>query len=169
MQVADQLRVGLGELPERAVQEFDAGRRRCAPELRLEGGLEAELAQLRFQRPHAAPAPGAPTGVAAPVAADLGGVDGVGTDVLGQRREQPGEQRVRGGVEAEPGSAGGKEVEVLGPTDSAPVDRLDVDETSLAEPLEVEPHGVRVQIRGASARSCADRRRVDRASSSYMA
>ena len=109
------------------------------------GRLEAELAQLRLERPYATLAPGAPTGVAAPVAPDPGGVGGFGTHVLRQRCEQPGEQRVRRGVEAEPGSAGGKEIEVLGPTDSAAVHRLDVDETSIVEPVEVEPHGVRVQ------------------------
>ncbi len=94
---------------------------------------------------HAALAPGTPAGVAAPVVADPGGVGTFGADVLRQRREQPGEQRVGGRVEAEPWGAGSQEVEVLGPADGAAVHRLDVDEPGVAEAVEVEPHGVRVQ------------------------
>ena len=45
--------------------------------------------------------PGAPAGLGAPDPAGLGRVGGVGAHPLGQRGEQPGEQRVGGRVEAE--------------------------------------------------------------------
>ena len=80
----------------------------------------------------------------APDPAGLGGVVGVGADPLGQRGEQAGEQRVRRRVEPEPGRTGAQEVEVLGPADGAAVDGLDVDQADLAQPLEVQAHGVGV-------------------------
>ena len=54
-----------------------------------------------------------------------------------------------GGSNPSPGAPALEEVEVLGPPDGAPVDRLDVDQADLAEPLEVQPHGVGVDARGA--------------------
>ena len=94
---------------------------------------------------HAAARPGASAGLGPPHEAGVGRVVGVGPEALGHRREQAGEQRVGGRIEAEPGGARRQEVVVLGPPDGAPVDGLGLDETGLAEPLEVEPDGVRVQ------------------------
>ena len=102
---------------------------------------------------------------AAPDPTGLGGVVGVGADPLGQCGEQAGEQRVRGRVEPEPGRAGAQEVEVLGTAHGAPVDRLDVDQADLAQPLEVQAHGVGVDAE-ALGEVRADSAAVERASSS---
>ena len=95
--------------------------------------------------PQAAAGPRALAGLDAPRVPGVGGVVGIGADALGQRGEQAGEQRVGRRVEPEPGRAGGEEVEVLRPPDRAAVDRLDVDQPGLAQPLEVQPDGVGVQ------------------------
>ena len=146
MQVADQLGVGLGELPERAVQEVDAGACRRGAVGDSSAGSKPSLVELGLERAEAAARLGCAGRRRLPQTRPVvGGVGGVGADALGQRGEQPGEQRVRGRVEAEPGRAGGEEVEVLGPADGAAVDGLDVDEAGLAEALEVEAHGVGVQ------------------------
>jgi hypothetical protein len=65
--------------------------------------------------------------------------------VLRERGEEAGEQGMGRRVEAEPGGAGGEEVEVLRAADGAAVHRFDVDQSGIAEAVEVEPHGVRVQ------------------------
>ena len=70
---------------------------------------------------------------------------GVRAHLLGHRREQPGEQRVRRRVETQAGRTGRQRVEVLGPADGAAVDRLDVDQAGVTQPLQVQPDGVGVQ------------------------
>ena len=90
--VAHQLGIGLGQLPERAVQEGDVGlpsARRSRPRARSRAGSaphSSALTQLRerVRRPASAPQP-------RPVSV---GVVAVGADALGQRGEQPGEQGV---------------------------------------------------------------------------
>ena len=57
---------------------------------------------------------------------------------------------------------------MLGPADGAAVHRLDVDQAGLAEPLEVEAHGVGVQAE-AVGELLGRERRVDVASSRYIA
>jgi hypothetical protein len=52
---------------------------------------------------------------------------------------------VRGWIEPERGRAVGEEVEVLGAPHRAAVHRFDVDESGFAQPLEVQPDGVRVE------------------------
>jgi hypothetical protein len=49
-----------------------------------------------------------------------------------------------GWVEAEAGRPGGEEIQMLGPPDGSSMHRLGVDEARLAEPLEVQSHGVGV-------------------------
>jgi len=79
--------------------------------------LESEAAHLRGQGLHAGTGPGALAGFLAPRPADLGGFVAVGADSFGQRGEQPGEQRVARGIEAEAGGTGGQRVDVTGPAD----------------------------------------------------
>ena len=143
VQVADQLGVGLGQLPERTVEELDAGGAAVGA-IGFQRGLEAELGELGLQRPEAAAGPGAGARLGAPDPTGGGGVVGVGADPLRHRREQPGQEGVGRRVEPEPGRARAQEVEVLRPAHGAAVDRLDVDQPRLAEPLEVEAHRVGV-------------------------
>jgi hypothetical protein len=84
VQIAHQLGVGLGEFPERAVQELDAGGIGGTGRLGLERGFEPELAELRFERTDAARAARAPPGLAPPVVPDAGRVGRIGADVLGE-------------------------------------------------------------------------------------
>ena len=67
-------------------------------------------------------------------------------DGLGERGEQAGEEHVRGRVEPEAGRTGRERVAVLRTADGAAVDDLDVDEARVLQPLEVQPHGVGVQV-----------------------
>ena len=57
----------------------------------------------------------------------------------------PASRACAGGSKPRPGRTGGERVEVLGPTDRAAVDRLDVDQARLPQPLEVQADGVGVQ------------------------
>ena len=145
VQVADELGVRLGQLAERAVQELDAGGALGGAVARLDRGLEPEPEQLGFQRPQAAAGPCALSGLDPPRVAGVGGVVGIGADALGERGQQAGEQRVGRRVEPESGRAGGEEVAVLRTTDRAAMDGLDVDQSDLTQPVEVQPDGVRVQ------------------------
>ncbi len=146
VQVAHQLGVGLGQLTERAVQEVDPGRSRLIAGPRR--GLEPEPAELGVERGEAAAGAGAGClcpAFASPCPPDVGGIDCLRTDALGERREQTGEEGVRRRVEADTGRVRGEEVLVLGPAHGAAADDLDVDEPGLAEPFEMEAHGVRVE------------------------
>src|SRR6266545_2087881 len=122
VQVADQLGVRLGELAERAMEELDAGGALVLAVGGVGCGLEAELSELVVERPQAAAGAGALAGFGAPCVTGVGGVLGIGTDAFGEGGEQAGEQRVRRGVETEPGRAVGEEVQVLGTPDSGAVD-----------------------------------------------
>ena len=76
----------------------------------------------------------------------VGGVVGVGADPLGQRGEQPGEQRVGRRVEAERRARRRRGSRGAGA--GRPCPRwigLDVDQAGFAQALEVEAHGVGVQ------------------------
>src|SRR5262245_29919812 len=145
VEVAHELGVRLGELAERAVQELDA----CPALVLTVGGLqrrlEAQPAELGLEGAQATARARATTGIGAPHAPGVGSIARVGTDALGERGEQAGEEHVRRWIEAERGRAVGEEVEVLGTPDGAAVHRFDVDESGLAQPLEVEPDGVRVE------------------------
>jgi hypothetical protein len=143
VEVAHQLRIRLGQLPERAVQELDAGGPAVAAVV-LQRGLEAELAELGLQRGEAVARPGAGAGFTPPDPAGGGGVVGIGADPFGHRGEEPGEQRVRRRVETEARRPRTEEVEVLGSPDGAPMDGLDVDQTRLAQAVEVQAHRVGV-------------------------
>src|SRR5438105_12994657 len=94
MQVADQLRIGLGQLPEGAVEEVDAdpaGVGATAAELRLHR-IEPETVELGHQRRQTAPPTLAPAvGVGAPPAAEVGGVEPVAAQLLGQGAQKAGE------------------------------------------------------------------------------
>ena len=107
--------------------------------------LEAEALELTDQRAHAARRPGASPGFGSPDEAGVGGVVGVGPQPLGHRREQPGEQRVGRRVEPEPGCTRCEEVAVLRSSDRPAVDGFGLDEPGVAEALEVQADGVRVQ------------------------
>ena len=98
VQVAHQLRVGLGELAERAVEELDAGAALVGAVGGLDRGLEPEPGQLALERAEAAPRPGAPAGVGAPHPAGLGGVDA--------RRRRPARPARRAGRRAARAPAG---------------------------------------------------------------
>ena len=76
--------------------------------------------------------------------AGIGGVLGVGTDPLGERGEQRGEQGMGRRIEADTRSPVGQEVEVLRTPDRAAVDGFDVDDADLAQAFEMEAHGVGV-------------------------
>src|SRR5260370_29359646 len=80
VEIADELGVGLGELPERAVQELDAGRTLVLAVGGVGRGLEAELGELVVERPHAAAGPGALAGLGPPGVTGVGGVIGIGAD-----------------------------------------------------------------------------------------
>ena len=108
-------------------------------------GSKPSREQLGLQRPQAAARPGALARLDPPGVAGVGGVVGIGADALGERGQQAGEQRVGRRVEAEAGRAGGEEVAVLRTTDGAAVDGLDVDQSDLAQAVEVQADGVRVQ------------------------
>src|SRR6266540_2667262 len=144
VQVADELGVRLGELAERAVQELDARATLRRAVAGLDRRLEAEPVELALERTQTAARAGTTTRFDTPGAARVGGVVGLGTDTLGERGQQPGEQCVRGRVEAEPGCPRCEEVEVLRATDGAAVHGLDVDEAGVPEPLEVEADRVGV-------------------------
>ena len=102
VQVADELRVRLGELAERAVQELDADRALGGAVAGLDARARSRAGRARGSSAReAAAGPGAAAGLGTPLLAGVGGVVGVGADALGERAEQPGEQRVRGRVEAE--------------------------------------------------------------------
>lgn len=144
VEVADQGGVRLGELSKWAVEEVDAhiafggavpGRYRR---------LESEPFELTGEGPHAGPGPGPFSGLDAPRVAGVRGVADVGADLFGQRGEEPGEQRVGGRIEAQAGRARGEEVEVLGASDGAAMDRFGVHEVSIPEAFKVEAHGVGV-------------------------
>ena len=75
----------------------------------------------------------------------VGGVGALGADALGQHGEHAREQRVARRIETEAGRTGGERVDVLRPTDGAAVHGLDVDETGLPEPFEVQADRVGVQ------------------------
>ncbi len=141
MQVAYELRIGLGELAEGAVQEGDVG----GIAVLLDRGIKTEPLHLAGQRLDARTRTCATTGFQPPGAAGRGGVLGVGADPFGQRREESGQKRVARRVESEAGHAGRQRIDVLGPANGAPVDRLDVDETRFAEPFEMEADGVGVE------------------------
>src|SRR5260370_33477562 len=138
VQIADELGVRLGELPERAVQELDAGRALVLAVGGVGRGLEAELGGLVVERPAAAARAGALAGVGAPGVARVGGVVGIGADPLGEAREQTGEQRVRRGVEAETRRAAGEEVEMLRAADGPAIDAFRFDQTRLTQATEVQ-------------------------------
>src|SRR5512132_4679521 len=76
VQIADQLGVRLGELPERAVEELDAGRAFVLPVGGVRGGLETELGERVVERPHAAACAGALAGLSAPGVPSVSGVVG---------------------------------------------------------------------------------------------
>src|SRR3989440_1604173 len=145
VEIADELGVGLGQLPERAVQELDAGRALVLAVGGVGRGLEAELGELVVERPHAAAGAGALAGLGAPGVAGIGSVVGIGADPLGEARQQTGEQRVRRGYEAEAGRAVGEEIEMLGATDGAAMDGLGLDQARVAQAIEVQAHGVGVE------------------------
>ena len=167
VQVADQLGVGLGQLAERAVQEGDAGDVGRAADCVSSAGSKPSWVssdssastqlRLRVRRP-ASLAPRRARSRSASAA--------VGTDALGQRGEQAGEQRVRGGSKPRPGAPAASEVDVLRPADGAAVHGLDVDEAGLAQALEVQAHGVGVQAEAVGELLGASRPRSSRASSS---
>ena len=145
MEVAHELGVRLGKLAERAVQELDARPALVLTVGGLQRRLEAQPAELGLECAQAAPRARAATGIGAPDAPGVGGVVGVRTDAFGQRGEQPREEDVRRWVEAQRGRAVGEEVEVLRTANRPAVYRLDVDETGLAQPLEVQTDGVGVE------------------------
>src|SRR6185295_10097874 len=142
VEVAHELRVGLGELPERAVEELDADGALSRAVAGADRGLEAEAVELVGQRRDAAPGAGTARQLGAPLLADLGRVLGSRAHVLGQRSEQGGEQRVGRWVEAEGRGARGEGVEVLGPADRPAVHRLGLHQPGLPQPIEVEAHRV---------------------------
>ena len=98
-----------------------------------------------MKQAQAAPHARATAGFGPPDAPGVGSVVRVGTDSFGEGGEEAREQRVGRRVEAEGGCAVGKEVEVLGAAYGAAVHRLDVDQARLAQPLEVQPHRVRME------------------------
>ena len=142
VQVADQLGVRLGQLPERAVQERDV---ETSPPSVSVAGSKPSRSISAVERLRARPRAGAAAGFDAPRPPDRGGFVAVGADALGERGEQTGEQRVAGRVEAEAGRAGRERVDVLRAADGAAVDGLDLDETGLAQALEVQADGVGVE------------------------
>ena len=103
-----------------------AGRRcRCVAAAVSARGLEAEPVHLADERLRRTSASGCGGRLRRPSARPISvGFVAVGADPLGQRGEQPGEQRVARRVEPEPGRARRQRVDVLGPADGAAVDRL---------------------------------------------
>src|SRR3954451_9835324 len=140
VEIAHELGIGLGQLPERAVRErhvgLDAGR--------LGAGLETEPAHLGAQRLHAGAGTRALPGFRAPLAPDLGRFLAVGADALRERRQQTGKKGVARRVDPEPGRARRQRIHVGRPADGAAVHGLDFHETGLAEAVEMEAHGVGV-------------------------
>ncbi len=82
---------------------------------------------------------------ATPVPAGATGGAGVGAARLRQRAEQTRQEHVGGRVEAQPGRAGRQGVAMLGASDPTAVDRLDLEQAGVAQALEVQADGVRVQ------------------------
>src|SRR5262245_57118772 len=78
VEVADELRVGLGELAERAVEELDADRPLGGAVPRADGRLEAEPVELVGERGDAAAGAGTAGELEAPLLPDLGGILGAG-------------------------------------------------------------------------------------------
>ena len=145
VQVADQLRVGLGQLPERTMEELDSRDTRTRCRIRHLTGragfqrrLEPELAQLRLERTHTALAARPAAGVGAPFTPDAGGVGRLRADVLGERSEQTGEQRVGRRVEAEARRSRGEEVQMLRASDGPAVYRFHVDQAGVPQAIQVE-------------------------------
>ncbi len=149
VQVAHQLRVGLGQLSERALQEEERG---IVGAVVVERRIEAEPAHLTDERAHTArPAltgaclarpqhgcsPVRPTG--------RGRVVGVGAGSFGECGEQPADELVGLGLEAGRRGIGGECVEVLRAPDGAAVHGLALDETRVAHALEVEANRVGMQ------------------------
>src|SRR3989440_1931997 len=125
VEVADEIGVGLGQLPKRAVQEIDPDPAVLAwLELRLDG-IEAEPVELADQSGETAAAPLAPGhSLLTPAPAHSGGIDTVGAELVGEGGEEPGEERVGRRGEAEAGGARGPRGTPLGAGDGAPGGRL---------------------------------------------
>ena len=141
VEVADELRVRLGQLAERTVEK-----RHVDPVTGevLVLRVEPQPVHLAREGLDTRSRPSAPARLFPPRVAGGRRVVGVGADPLGERGEEAGEQRVAGRVETETGRARCEGIDVLGTPDRAAVHGLDLDEAGFAQSLEVETHRVGV-------------------------
>jgi hypothetical protein len=110
VEAADELRIGLGQLPEGAVQEVDPYPTGlvAAHELRFDR-VEPEAVELGHQGGQAPPPALAPAGgVGSPAPPEVGGVEPVAAELLGQGRQKAGQESVGRRVEPEPGRTRGE-------------------------------------------------------------